>query len=80
MTGDERAQTLEWYEEQQDKIFCNKQEHLDYCMDDVNVPRHACCAFRNLFLKLAKTGPFRQAITLSSICNSVPDNVSETRH
>jgi len=26
-------------------------------MDDVNVLRHACCAFRNLFLKLDKMGP-----------------------
>jgi hypothetical protein len=31
--------------------------------------RHA--VFRNLFLKLVKTDPFRQAITISSICNKV---------
>ena len=49
MSGDERAQFLEWYEEQNDKRFCNKQELLAYCMDDVNVLRQACCAFRNLF-------------------------------
>ena len=40
-------------------------------MDDVNVLRQACCAFRNLFLKLVKMDPFRQAITVSSICNKV---------
>jgi G:T-mismatch repair DNA endonuclease (very short patch repair protein) len=40
-------------------------------MDDVNVLRQACCAFRNLFLKLVKIDPFRQAITISSICNKV---------
>jgi len=44
MLGDERAQDLEWYEEQKDKIFCNKQELLPYCIDDVNVLRQACCA------------------------------------
>ena len=44
---------------------------MAYCMDDVNVLRQACCAFRNLFLKLVKRDPFRQAITISSICNKV---------
>ena len=71
MSGDERAQFLEWYEGQKDKIFCNKQELLAYCIDDVNVLRQACCALRNLFLKLVKMDPFRQAITISSICNKV---------
>jgi hypothetical protein len=40
-------------------------------MDDVNALRQACCAFRNLFLNLVKMDPFRQAITISSICNKV---------
>ena len=71
MSSDERAQFLEFHAEQKDKIFCNKQELLAYCMDDVNVLRQACCAFRNLFLKLVKMDPFRQAITISSICNKV---------
>ena len=51
-------------------------------MNDVNKLRQACCAFRNLILKLVKMDPFRQALTLSSICNTVfrtmflkPDNV-----
>ena len=29
----------------------------------------ACCAFRNLFVKLVKICPFRQSITISSVCN-----------
>ena len=70
-TGDERAEFLEWYEEQTDNVFRNEEELLDYCMDDLNVLRQACCAFRNLFLKLVKMDPFRQAITISSICNKV---------
>ena len=40
-------------------------------MDDVNVLRQARCAFRRLFLKLVKMHPFRQAITILSICNKV---------
>jgi hypothetical protein len=71
MSGEERAQFSDWYEEQKDKLFRNKEELLAYCLDDVNVLRQACCAFRNLFLKLVKMDPFRQAITISSICNMV---------
>ena len=71
MSGDERAQFLEWYDEQEDKIFCNKQELLAYCMDDVNVLSQAYCAFRNLFLKLVKMDTFREGISISSICNKV---------
>jgi hypothetical protein len=41
MSDDERAQFLEWYEEQKDKIFRNKEELLVYCMNDVNVLRQA---------------------------------------
>ena len=47
------------------KIFHNKEELLTYCMDDVNVLRQACCAFRNLF-KICKNGPF-QAIYKNNI-------------
>jgi len=66
MSGDEGAQFLEWYEEQKDKIFCNNQELLSYCMDDVNVLRQACCAFRNLFLKFVKISQYRPFATRCS--------------
>jgi hypothetical protein len=59
------------HEEQKGKIFHNKKELLAYCMDDVTVLRQACCAFRNLFLRLVKMDPFLKAITISSICNKV---------
>ena len=52
-------------------LFCNKRQLLSCCMDDVNVLRQACCSFRNLFLKLAKMNPFREAITISSICKTM---------
>ena len=70
-SADERTQFMQWHEEQKVKLFSNKDELLAYSMDDVNVLRQACCAFRNLFLKLVKMGPFREAITISSICNEV---------
>ena len=53
MSSDERAQFLAWYEKK-GKIFHNKEALLAYCMDDINLLRQACCAFRNLFLKLVK--------------------------
>jgi hypothetical protein len=62
MLGDERAQFLKWYEEQKDKIFCNKQELLAYCMDNVNVLMQACCAFRYSFFKLVKINPFSRLL------------------
>ena len=71
MSGDERAQFLEWYYEQKDKMVSNKQELLAYCMGDINIMRQACCAFRNLVSKFVNIDPFRQAITISSICNEV---------
>jgi hypothetical protein len=71
MSADERARFLEWHQGQTGKVFSNKEELLAYCMDDVNVLRQACCAFRNLFLKLVKMDPFREAITISSICSKV---------
>jgi len=49
LSVDERAQFLEWYQEQTGKVFCNKDELLAYFTDDVNVLRQACCAIRNLF-------------------------------
>ncbi len=54
MSSDERSQFLDWYEEQKDQIFSNKEDMFAYCMDDVNTLRQACCAFRNLFLNLVK--------------------------
>jgi len=69
--GDEQAQVLECYEEQKDKTFRNKEELIANCMDDVSLLREACCAFRNFFLIFVRIDPFRQAITISSICNMV---------
>jgi hypothetical protein len=71
MSGDERAQFVDRHKEQKGQFFRNKIELEAYCMDDVNVLRQAYCAFRNLFLKLDGMDPFRQALTISSICNKV---------
>jgi hypothetical protein len=71
MSKEERSLFLEWHETVKFNIFDNKQELVSYCIDDVNVLRMACCSIGSLFLKLVKMDPFRQAITISSICNRV---------
>jgi len=71
MSGDERTQIWDWYKGVKDKMFYNREEMLVYYMDDVNVLRQICCTFWNLFYKLAKLDPFRQAIKISTISNKV---------
>jgi len=58
ISGDYRATFSAWYAGVKDEIFNNREEIFAYCMDDVNILRQACCAFRNLFLKLVKMDPF----------------------
>jgi len=71
LSADERIQFMQLYKEQKGKLFSKKDELLAHCMDDVNVLRQACCEFRNLFFKLVKMDPFREAITISSISNKI---------
>jgi hypothetical protein len=52
------------------KSLKNKKGLLANFKDDVNLLKQAC-AFRNLFLKMVDMDPFRQAITISAICNKV---------
>jgi len=61
-----RSQFSERYEEQKDKIFCNKQDLLAYCMDH---GRHS--VHLGLFFKLINMDPLWQAITISPICHKV---------
>jgi len=72
ISGDQRAKFMQWHEKQKGKMFCNKDELVAYCMHDVNILRQACCAFRNIIFEIGEDGhPFREAITISSICNKV---------
>ena len=75
LSGEKRTQLSDWYEWVKDKIFNNREELLAHCMDDVNVLNQACCAVRNMFLKLVMMDPFRQAITILSISNKVFRNM-----
>jgi hypothetical protein len=66
MSVDDLDQLMQWYEEQKGRLLCNKDELQAYCMDDVNILRHSCCAFRNLFLKLVKMNLCKKCLTISS--------------
>jgi hypothetical protein len=79
MSDYERGEFLAWLEEQKGKTFNDKAELLADCMDDVNVLRQVCCAFRNLFLKLVNMDPISTSnnnfIHLqSSVQNHVPES------
>ena len=56
MSGGERAQFSAWYEGVKDKSFDNREELLAYCLDDANLLRQACCAFRISF-EIGQGGP-----------------------
>ena len=71
MSGVDGAQFLECYKEKKGKLCSIKHVLLAYGIGDFNVLRQACTSFRNLFFKLVKLDPFRQAITICSICNKV---------
>lgn len=71
MLCDERPQFMEWYEDQKIKNFREKEELFPYWMDNVSVLRQASCALRTVCLKLVNFEHFRQAITISTICNKV---------
>jgi len=62
MCGDERTLFSASYEGAKDKFFDSGEDLLAYCINDVNILRQACCAFRNLFLNLVKKGPFGKSL------------------
>jgi hypothetical protein len=71
LSVDDLDQLMQWYEEQKSRLFCNKDQLLAYFMDEVSVLRQACCAFRNLFLKLVKMNLWKKGLTISSFGNNV---------
>ena len=62
MCGDERTLFSACYEGTKDKMFDSGEDLLAYWLDDVNILRQACCAFRNLFSKLVKKDPFGKSL------------------
>lgn len=65
MKGDKRSDFLDWYDQQQDKVFNFRQELLDYCISDVDILRRACLELRKMFVETEGLDPF-QYTTLPS--------------
>ena len=73
MMPEERTAFLQWYSDQQNQnVVFNLDEDLKtYCVQDVQVLRHACLAFMRLFETETGVNPFLESITIASACNTV---------
>ena len=65
MKEGKRKEFLEWYSQQQGKVFNFQQELLDYCISDVDILRRACLELRRMFMETEHIDPF-QYTTLPS--------------
>ncbi|XP_058252352.1 uncharacterized protein LOC131357401 [Hemibagrus wyckioides] len=59
-----------WYVTVTDKVFNLKKEMHEYCMNDVDILRQGCLAFRNEILKSTEVDPFK-CITIASVCMKI---------
>lgn len=68
MRVEQRTEFDRWYDAELAKgtVFNMREDILSYCDNDVAVLRIGCAQFRRLLLKIAKTDPFREAITIAS--------------
>ena len=71
MRPKDREKFLEWYAQQQGKIFNFKEELLKYCKLDVKILRLACLAYRKIFLNIANICPFEECCTIAGTCLKV---------
>ncbi|XP_033221231.1 probable DNA polymerase [Belonocnema kinseyi] len=73
MSREARESFYKWYEEcvTSEYNFNLKEELKSYCINDVDILRKACLAFRALFLKVANVDPFIESIIIASACSKV---------
>ncbi|XP_046387449.1 uncharacterized protein LOC124157026 [Ischnura elegans] len=73
MTRKDAENFLSWHREMTEKnyVFKMDEEIVKYCVQDVNILRIACTKFRQDFLSLNETDPFREALTIASACMCV---------
>ena len=74
MSANDRASFLQWYKEQEGKVFDFQAEILKYCRADVQILRQACLKFRQLLLTATTTqcgvDPFTY-LTIASVCMAI---------
>lgn len=68
MKIDQRIEFDKWYDAEvaNGTVFNMRRDIWSYCDNDVAVLRIGCTMFRQLLLEIAKTDPFREAITIAS--------------
>ena len=59
------------HDRETDYRFVMKDELVRYCVEDVNILCKACLKFRRLSLGLKDVDPFKEAVTIASMCNLV---------
>lgn len=69
MKDGERQAFMEWYNQQQSKIFDFQKEIREYCESDVTILRRCVLQFRKLFLDIGQIDPIVESITIASACN-----------
>ena len=69
---DKRKEFLLWYQERVDNnyIWDNKKELLDYCISDVDILRRSMIIFRQLYIDIADIDPL-QYTTIASVCMAI---------
>jgi hypothetical protein len=70
MSTKDRATFLEWYNLHKDDTFDMKKEILEYCISDVDILKHGCEAFRQVFMENEGIDPFNQ-VTIASTCMKI---------
>jgi len=73
MKPEEHERFMVWHEEmlRSNFVFDFKQEIIKYCRNDVDILRHACMAFRKIFLERGDVCQFVECTTIASTCMKV---------
>ncbi|XP_053536862.1 uncharacterized protein mcf2lb isoform X1 [Ictalurus punctatus] len=70
MMPKDREEFFKWYRTVSDKVFDFKKEMAEYCVNDVEILRKGCIAFRQEILDSTKVDPFK-CITIASVCMKI---------
>lgn len=68
MSKTEKNDFYEWYQKQKNQVFNLKNEILAYNESDTAILMKSCMLFRELFLKISNTDPFKVSFTIAGAC------------
>ncbi|KAK2834690.1 hypothetical protein Q7C36_015391 [Tachysurus vachellii] len=70
MMSKDREDFFKWYATVSDKVFDFKKEMTEYCVNDVDILRKGCIAFREEIRQSTSVDPFK-CITIASVCMKI---------